>query len=233
MVGFTIALKKRNTKKRYKNKKRKNYIYFLPVILIAIFSVFATGLTEEKVEESVSRPTDGIQVFREINDYSAYYSPVVMNGFFSYRNGDKIENEKLLEIAVWSILCTEKKEKYQLFDGELNIPEEDVKQRIRQLFSETVGYENTSINNIVYDGKSNCYIVPTTGFFSEYSGILKSVTAEKDRIKLSVECLRSDAFKQDSSGKTVFPEAEKNITIILKKSKDSYYIESIYEDKDS
>ena len=68
------------------------------------------------------------------------------------------------------------------------------------------------------------------GFFPEYSALLKSVTAEKDKIKLSVECLKSDSFKQDSSGKTVFPEAEKNIIIILKKSKNSYYIESVYEE---
>ncbi len=228
MTGFTIVLKRR--KPYHRNKKRKKYVYFLPVIIIAIFSVFAAGFFENNEEEKIILETDNIQVFKEINDFSEYYNPVVMNKLFSYKKGDKIENEKLLSIAVWSILCTEDKEKYELFDGKLSIPEEKVKSRINKLFSEDVEYENTSTDSIFYDKKSNCYNVPTVGFFSEYSGILKSVTAEKDKTKLFIECLKSDSFKQDSSGKTVFPEAEKSLIIILKNNKGSHYIESIYEE---
>ncbi len=230
MIGFTITLKKRKPYSRYKNKKRKKYIYFLPVIIIAVFSVFVAGFFGEEEEEKIEIRTDGIQIFKEINNFSAYCNPIVMNGFFSYEKGDEIESEKLLNIAVWSILSTEKKEKYELFDGELSIPEKDVRDRIKQLFSEDVEYETTSTDYIIFDEKSNCYNVPTMGFFSEYSGILKSVKAEKDRTKLSVECLKSNAFKQDSSGKTVFPEAEKSVIIILKKGENSHYIERIYEE---
>ncbi len=230
MIGFTITLKKRRPHSRYKNEKRKKYIYFLPIIIIAVFSVVVAGFFDEEETEKIEHDIDDIQVFKEINDFSAYYNPVVINGFFSYEKGDEIEDEKLLNLAVWSILCTEKKEKYELFDGELSIPEEDVKDRIKQLFSDDVEYKNTSTENIIFDEKSSCYSVPTMGFFSEYSGVLRSVTAEKDKTKLLVECLKSDSFKQDSSGKTVFPEAEKSVIIILKKSKSSYYIESIYEE---
>lgn len=230
MIGFTITLKKRKPYFKHKNEKRKKYIYFLPIIIIAVFSVFVAGFFDKEETEKIEHKPDDIRVFKEINDFSAYYNPVVMNGFFSYEKGDEIENEKLLNIAVWSILSTENKEKYELFDGELSIPEEVVKDRIKLLFSDNVEYENTSTENIIFDKKSKCYNVPTMGFFSEYSGVLKSVTAEKDKTKLTVECLKSESFKQDSFGKTVFPEAEKSIIIVLKKSKDSYYIASIYEE---
>ncbi len=230
MIGFTINLKKRNTYIRSRKKKRKKYIYLVPVIVIAVFSVIVAEFAKKNESQQIISETENIQVFKEINDFSAYYNPVVMNGFFSYSKGDKIEKEKLLQIAVWSILSTEKKEKYELFDGRLSIPEEEVKKRIKQLFSEDMEYENTSTENIFFDERSKCYNVPTMGFFSEYSGILKSVTAEKDKTRLLVECFKSDAFKQDSSGKTVFPEAEKNVIIELRKSKESYYIVSIYEE---
>ena len=229
MIGFTITLKKRKSHRRYRKGKRIRYIYFLPVIIIAVFSVFVAGFFGEEEEEKAGQETDNIQVFKEINDFSAYYNPIVMNEFFSYEKGEKIENEKLLSIAVWSILCTEKKERYELFDGELSIPEDDVRERIKQLFLADIDYENISTEDIIFDKKSGCYTVPTTGFFSEYSGVLKSVTAEKGKTKLTVDCLKSDSFKQDSSGKTVFPEAEKSIVIVLVKSDASYYIERIYE----
>lgn len=230
MIGFTIALKKRKPYIGKRKKKRKNFIYFFPVIIIAVFSVIVAGFFEKDQSQQNPIETENIQVFREINDFSAYYNPVIMNGYFSYKKGEKIDNKKLLNIAVWSILSTEEKEKYEVFDGELSIPEEEVRDRIRQLFSEEVEYKNTSTENIIFDEKSKCYNVPTIGFFSEFSGVLKSVTAEKGKTKLLVDCLRSEAFKQDSSGKTVFPEAEKSVVIELKKNKDSYYIVSIYEE---
>lgn len=233
MVGFTIVLKKRK-RKRFcdkREKNRKKLLYFLPVILIAILSVFAGTFLEEDKTESKKFVAEDIKVFKEINDFSAYYNPVVMNGFFQYKNGDSIENEKLVELSVWSIICTEGTDKYQVFDGELCFPQEDIEDRVKLLFSDKCTFENMSSGKIAYSEKERCYKIPTIGYSPEYSAVLKSVTAERESTKLIVGCLKNESFKQDGSGKTVIPEAEKNIIITLKKRNNSFYIEEISEEK--
>lgn len=202
----------------------------MPVIIIAVLSVFAGSFLKEDKTESKNFVAEDINVFKEIDDFSAYYNPVVMNGFFTYKKGDSIENEKLVELSIWSIICTDSTEKYQAFDGELSIPEEDVKDRVELLFSDKCEFENMSTGKIVYDKKEKCYKIPTIGYSPEYSAVLKSVTAEKEKTKLTVGCLKNEGFKQDSSGKTVIPEAEKNIIITLKKQNNSFYIEEISEE---
>lgn len=229
MIGFTIVLNKRKKHKIKKKKNRRKILYFLSVILIAVFSVCVAGFFEEEETEKEIFEAEDIQVFKEIDDYSAYYNPVVMNGFFSYEKGEKTENEVLVELGVWSILCTEETEKYEAFDGELALPKEEVEERIKLLFSEDIDFQNTSSGEIIFDEEASLYTIPTIGFSPEYVALLKSVTAEKGKTKLEVSCLKSESFKQDSSGKTVLPEAEKNIVITLKKDKNSFYIESISE----
>lgn len=230
MIGFTVVLKKRKRKNFPTYKNRKKLLYFLPVIMIAVLSVFAGGFLKEDKTENETFIAEDIEVFKEINDFSAYYNPVVMNGFFAYKKGDSIENEKLVELSIWSIICTEGTEKYQAFDGELCIPQKDVEDRVRLLFSDKCHFENTSSGKIAYDKSEKSYSLPTMGYSPEYSAVLKSVTAEKETTVLTVGCLKNESFKQDGSGKTVIPEAEKNIIITLKKQNDSFYIEEISEE---
>lgn len=230
MIGFTVVLKKRKRKKFRTDRNRKKLLYFMPVILIAILSVFAGSFLKEDKKESENFIAEDINVFKEINDFSAYYNPVVMNGFFKYKKGDSIENEKLVELSIWSIICTEGTGKYQAFDGELCISQEDVEDRVRLLFSDKCQLENTSSGKIIYDETEKSYSLPTMGFSPEYSAVLKSVTTEREKTILTVGCLKNESFKQDGSGKTVIPEAEKNIIITLKKQNDSFYIEEISEE---
>lgn len=230
MIGFTIVLNKRKRHRRKREKNRRKFIYFLPVILIAVFSVCVSFLIKDDKEENISYTADDIQVFKAVDDYSAYYNPIVINEFFSYEKGDKIENETLVRLGVWSILCTEERGKYESFDGKLSIKKEEVEERVRMLFSEKVSFENVSSEEIIFDKKAECYIIPVMGFSPEYSAVLRSVKAEKGKTELTVGCLESNSFKQDSSGKTVLPEADKNVVITLVKDKNSYFIESVSEE---
>lgn len=231
MIGFTVVLNKRKRHSRKKEKNRRKIFYFLPVILIAVFSVFVSFfLKEDGTADNINYAAEDIQVFKTVDDYSAYYNPIVMNGFFSYKKGEEIESEMLVSLAVWSILSTEETEKYEVFDGKLSIKKDEVEERVRMLFSEKVSFENLSSGEIIFDKNSGCYIIPTMGFSPEYSPVLESVKAEKEKVKLTVGCLKSESFKQDSSGKTVLPEAEKSIVITLAKDENSYYIESVSEE---
>ncbi len=232
MIGFTIVLKQRKRKvhRRKKVKSRRKYYYLLPVIFIMIFSVCAAFFTKKEEPISEKYEANNIQVFKKIDDYSAYYNPVVLNGFFSYEKGDGVENETLVNLGVWSILCTEETKKYEVFDGELLISSKEVKERIKLLFSEDISFKDTSSGKIIYDKTTENYTIPTIGFSPEYSAVLKSVTAEKGKTVLNVGCLKSESFKQDSFGNTVIPEAEKNIVITLKKEDDVFHIETISEE---
>ncbi len=228
MIGFTISLNKRRRRHYRKNEKsRRRFLFFLPVILIAVFSLCASFfLKEDDVKEKNYSASD-IQVFKSVDDYSAYYNPIVINGFFEYEEGDEIENEMLVKLGVWSILCTEEREKYEAFDGGLSIKKEEVEERVRMIFSEKIKFENVSSGEILFDEGSGYYTIPVLGFSPEYSAVLESVRAEKDKTKLTVGCLRSESFKQNSSGKTVLPEADKRIVITLVKNKSSYSLERI------
>ncbi len=229
MIGFTIVLNKKRRHHVKKEKNRRKILYFLPVIFIAIFSLFISFfIKEDKTEKEIYTQRD-IQVFKSVDNYSAYYNPIVINGFFSYKKGDKIENEVLVRLGIWSILCTEEREKYEAFDGTLCIGKEEVEARVSMLFSDNTDFENSSSGEIIFDKKSECYVVPVIGFSPEYSAVLESVKAEKGRTKLTVGCLKSESFKQDGSGKTVLPEADKKIVITLVKDKSSYSVESIEE----
>lgn len=230
MIGFTIVLnKKRRRHYIRKEKNRRKILYFLPVIFIAIFSlVISFFIKKDETENEIYTQRD-IQVFKSVDNYSAYYNSVVINEFFSYKKGDEIENEMLVRLGVWSILCTEERTKYEAFDGTLSIRKEEIEERVRLLFSDNAGFENASSGEIIFDKKSECYIVPVIGFSPEYSAVLESVKAEKGRIKLTVECLKSESFKQDGFGKTVLPEADKKIIIILARDEKSYFIEEVKE----
>lgn len=230
MIGFTIVLNKRKRHRRKKEENRRKLLYFLPVILIAIFSVCVSFFLKTDETEEKNYSAGDIQVFKTVDDYSAYYNPIVINEFFSYKKGDKIENEVLVRLGVWSILCTEERKKYEVFDGTLSIKKEEVEERVTMLFSDKTDFENVSSGDIIFDEKSECYVVPVMGFSPEYSAVLTSVKAEKGKTKLMVECLKSEGFKQDSFGKTVLPEADKNIIITLDKDRNSYFIESISEE---
>lgn len=230
MIGFTIVLNKKRRRRHIKKEKnRRKILYFLPVIFIAIFSLFISFfIKEDETEENYTQRD--IQVFKSVDNYSAYYNPVVINEFFAYKKGDEIENEMLVRLGVWSIICAEEREKYEAFDGTLSIRKEEIEERVRMLFSDNTEFENVSSGEIIFDKKSGCYTVPVIGFSPEYSAVLESVKAEKGRIKLTVECLKSESFKQDGSGKTVLPEADKKIIIILTKDENSYFVEEIKEE---
>lgn len=229
MIGFTIVLNKRKRYRRKKEKNRRKLLYFLPVILIAIFSIFISFFLKADETEEKNYSAGDIQVFKTVDNYSAYYNPIVINKFFSYKKGDKIENEVLVKIGVWSILCTEERKKYEVFDGTLSIKKEEVEERVAMLFSDNTDFENVSSGKIVFDKSSGYYTIPVMGFSPEYSAILESVKAENGKTTLMVGCLRSEGFKQNSSGKTMLPEADKRIAITLVKNKSSYSVESIRE----
>lgn len=230
MIGFTIVLKKRRRKSLHKKtKNRQKNFYLLPVILIVFFSVFVSFFLKEDETEKEKGTAVDIQTFRTTDDYSAYYNPVVINEFFSYAQGDKVENKTLVKLAVWSILCTEEKEKYESFDGMMSIKKEEVEDRVKLLFSEKIRFENVSADEILYNEKSETYTVPLMGFSPEYTALLQSVRAEKGKTEITVGCLKRESFKQDSHGKTVFPAADKVIVITLLKNKKSFYIGSISE----
>lgn len=227
MTGFTISLNRRKRHYIKKEKNRQRFLFFLPVILIAIFSVFASFFLKKDEEKEKNYSADDIQVFKAIDDFSAYYNPVVINGFFEYSHGDEVDSEMLVRIGVWSILCTEEREKYDSLDGTLSIKKEEVEERVKTIFSEKIKFQNTSSGEILLDKSSGYYIIPVMGFSPEYSAVLESVKAEKGRIKLTVGCLKRESFKQNSSGKTVLPEADKRIVITLVKGKKSYFIHEI------
>lgn len=227
MTGFTISLKRRKRRGVKKEKSRQKFLFFLPVILIAVFSLFLSFFLKEDETEEKNYSSDGIQVFKSIDDYSAYYNPIVINGFFDYAQGDRVENEMLVKIGVWSILCTEERENYASLDDKLYIKKEEVEERVKMIFSEKIKFKNVSSEEILFDESSGYYVVPVIGFSPEYSAVLESVKGEKKGTVLTVGCLKRESFKQNSSGETVLPEAEKRISITLVKGEKSYFIHEI------
>ncbi len=231
MKGFTIVLRKR--RKRHKKTKLK-FIYFVPVIIVVLFTLFLTLVNKENKAENYIKLPEEIINFRSADDYAEYYLPIVVNNFFSYKKGQKTDNENLIRIAVWTVLCSEDTAKYEAFDGELVIPSDVVAEKAKQLFSSDITITNETINgekySIVFDKDTESYFIPTIGFTPEYTPILESSEVKKDKTILTVGCLKSENYKQDSLGNTVAPEAEKRIIITLEKGTEGYHIEEISEE---
>ncbi|MBP3330927.1 MAG: hypothetical protein J6L89_08870 [Clostridia bacterium] len=240
MIGFTIVLRKRKKARArsFGNRKKKMKIkkyYFLPLVFLVVFAIGASFFTEKEDDSTTEEiTTANINVFKEINDYSEYYMPVVMNNFTSYEKGEEIENSMLIKLGIWSLLCTGEANEYASFNGKIHIPAEKVEERIIKLFSGEIRMKKQSIKeatySIGYDNKTDCFIIPTIAFSPEYTPSLESVAAKNSKTILTVGCLKSDSYKQDSSGNTVAPEAEKRIIIILQKGKNGYFIQSISEE---
>lgn len=239
MIGFTIVLT-RKRKHNIKRKKRLNFKIKKPYFSLAVFliiTIISASIFIDKKEgesETVKVTTKSINVFREIDNYSEYYIPVVMNDFTSYKKGEKISNDTIIKLGIWSILSKENKSEYETFNGKLYIPATDVRERITQLFSKNIHFENESVDDekysVVFEKSTDCYIVPVIGFSPEFTPELESVTVKNNRTILTVGCLRGENYKQDSSGNTVAPEAEKKILITLKNEKDGCHIEEISEE---
>lgn len=236
MVGFTIVLgRKRNYFTRRKNKinfKIKKQYFVLTVLLIsAVIGVSFFSSKKEEQTETVEVTTRSFNAFKEINDYSEYYLPIVMADFTSYKKGEKIGNDTVIKLGIWSILSAKSKKDYETFGGKLYIPKKDLEERVSSFFQDDIKVENKSINDknysIVFDRNTECYIVPTIGFSPEFTPVLESVSVKNNNTILTVGYLRGENYKQDSSGNTVAPEAEKRIFINLKKSEDGYYIEAV------
>lgn len=228
MFGTTIVLRKK------KKRNRKNFYYFVPIIFIIIFSIAISSFV--KKEEMVREETkaDSIEVFKEINDYSLYYIPVVMNNFFNYKKGDLIDNETLIKMSIMSIICTEDVEQYEVFDGEIILPAQVLAERAEKLFSKDVNIKNSSIKSenfeVEYNKENDLYIIPIVAFLPEYAPVLESVAVKNKETVLTIGCLKSDSFKQDSSGNTVIPEADKRIILTLIKENNEFYISGVSEE---
>lgn len=229
MKGFTIVLKKKRKYKKYRFK----VIYFVPIVVAVFFAITLNFIKGKKQEENFTMPPQEIIDFKTSGDYAEYYMPVVIDGFFLYKKGDKTENKTLIKLAVWSVLCSENTADYEAFDGELVIPADVVEERVKQLFSQDVSLTDETVNeekySITFDKDTDSYFIPTMGFTPEYTPVLESAETKKDKTILTVGCLKSENYKQDSLGNTVAPEAEKRLIITLKKSEEGYYIEEISE----
>ncbi len=237
MVNFTIVLrqKKKNRFGRKKKKTGRKIYYFLPVILIMVTAIVASFfIGDGKTKTEKEYDADSIEVFKKTDDYSVYYMPIVVNEFYSYEQGQGLENEMLVKLAVWSIILNEDTSEYEAFEGKLVIDAQEVAARVKTLFSKKVSFENTSAKGenyeIEYDETTDNYIVPVLGFSPEYSGVLESVTVQNGKTVLRVGCLKSESFKQDSSGNTVLPEAEKTIVLVLHRQNGELYIDEISEE---
>ncbi len=230
MFGRTIVLRKK------KKSKRKKVFYFLPIVFIMIFSVTTLFFADKDIKNNATEEvkTNSVEVFKEVNDYSLYYMPVVINNFYDYKKGDFIDNETLIKMGIISIVCTQEVTKYEVFDGKTVLSAEVLKERIEKLFSKDIKFENSGIkieNYIIeYNKASDLYTIPHLAFLPEYSPLLESVSVKNGKTILTIGCIKSDNFKQDSSGNMVVPEAEKKVILTLEKDKKGFYISEISEE---
>ena len=222
--------KKRTEKLPIKPKK------FLPLgflVFAIIISVFVNENIDDTSGVTVNQTGETVDVMANkipADDYSFFYEPIVVSGIDEYVSGKEADMKSLVSSSCWSIISDEEeREKYELSDSETVIPSSAVENRFRELFGEGAEFENMTAE---IDGKeflfeNSGYTVPLTVMTPEYLPKLLNVKKEKNKIILTVGCLKSDEYVQDESGNTIEPAPSGYLEIVLKNKNGNNYIYSV------
>lgn len=243
MYGFTIVLKKKNhssvkgfksvnqgRRKSYRRRKPLRISKFVPIFFLMLtlsVAVAVSKLGDGNEYKEVDSPKDNLSETE--SDYEFYYNPIVINDIEEYDEQSVNATDGMITACCWSLIEENGKGKYECFGNKSIIPSEDVEERLHELFGDKMKIENRTVKSgetefVFSDGS---YYVPITGFVPLYFPKLIDVKEDKEGVILTVGCMKSTDYLQNSKGKMVEPEVSKKLKIWLKKENNKEYIRKV------
>ncbi len=213
-----------------KKKKKRAHPWAFPLgLVIALLSVI--GLVTVIVA-GVGGVQKAIIKVKNIDEYNAMLTPVVMNDPDMFDDLSKADMAKLIDISVWSILKSDlSPDTYEYSDSGMLIPEEDVTAAYTKLFGTEIAPVHQTVTGygyeFTYDSAQKAYTIPMTGIEPTYTPDVVDVDKTSNSIVLTVGCLSSEKWAQSSDGKMVAPEPDKYIKVTLREKDGGYYISAI------
>ena len=213
-----------------KNKKRAHPWAFplgLAIALLAIIGLITV------IVAGVGGIEKAVRKSQNIDDYNTMLTPVVMNDPDTFDDISKANMNELMDISIWSILKSNlSPDTYEYSDNGMIIPEADVTAQFKKLFGTEIEPVQATVTGygyeFVYDAAKKSYIIPITGIEPTYTPDVVDVAKKSNMIVLTVGCLSSEKWAQDSDGKMVAPEPDKYIKVTLRENSDGgYYISAL------
>ncbi len=170
-------------------------------------------------------------------EYEEFLRPVVMFDPDPFDDLTQADNSQLMYAAVWSLLLDENgADKYSYSTGEtvgIVVPQADLEKAFVKLFGNEIDVKNLhssidmSTYDITYDSALKSYILPITGVDSAYISRVTDITKQGSSRVLTVEYIGSKAWAEVKNGEFSQPEADKIMTITLRKGNSGMYVSSI------
>lgn len=170
-------------------------------------------------------------------EYEEFLRPVVMFDPDPFDDLTQADNSQLMYAAVWSLLLDENgADKYSYSTGEtvgIVVPQTDLEKAFVKLFGNEIDVKNIhssidmSTYDITYDSALKSYILPITGVDSAYIPRVKDIAKQGSSRVLTVEYIGSKAWAELKNGEFTQPEADKIMTITLRKGNSGMYVSSI------
>jgi len=185
----------------------------------------------------------GIRLGVRLADRSAEYEkyenkiyPVVMFDPIAFENPAQLDNTVLLQMAMWSALLGENRDKYTYDDGQnLVVPASDLDVEIRKLFGDAVTLQHQTFGDYEYNYRyiagSRTYSVPVGGQAIQYTPQVEEITSgEGDVIYLRVGYIPPKTlWNVNTTGEKEVQEPDKYMIYVLQKNGGSAVITAVRE----
>ena len=182
---------------------------------------YSPPTSETEKTSSTEDDSEPDEEYKGITDPDTLISCIVTVDPEPFEFPSKADKTQLMQIAFWCVLQSGKDENYDFSQKCMLIPQSEVEKMYRSLFGNTKmpQPENLDFQGVTftYDKKDKTYNVPITGITSRYTA--KTVEEKKNGNKLVflTEYIPKSNWTQTRDGEIVAPEAQKTMSITLKK----------------
>lgn len=169
---------------------------------------------------------------KDYTQYNKLLTPVVLIDPSGFDDITKADMSELIEMSVWAILKSDiSPDTYDVSEGGIVIPEQDVNEQFKKLFGTEVTPVHTTVEGyeyeFTYDADAKTYTIPITGVVPIYTPKVIEKKESADTIVLTVALIAGEAWQQAFDGSMVEPDPDKYIKVTLRVKDGEQFISAI------
>lgn len=169
---------------------------------------------------------------KDYTQYNKLLTPVVLIDPSGFDDITKADMSELIEMSIWAILKSDiSPDTYNVGEGGIIIPEEDVDGQFKKLFGTEVTPVHATVEGyeyeFTYDADAKTYTIPITSIVPIYTPKVIEKEESGDTIVLTVALIAGEAWQQAFDGSLVEPDPDKYIKVTLRMKDGEQFISAI------
>ncbi len=219
---------KNNVHAKAKHRRQNIAVFGAITIIFAIIGLVSTTIFTVNFVRSIFSDEERLEHFENI------ILPLVILDPPPFDSVENLDMSIQIQASIWSTLLNENRIKYEdEATGVLTIPIVDIDSYAKKMFGPETVLVHQSVGDILlsytYDEELQAYIVPVMGKVQLYTPRVESYTQDGDIYTLTVGYIPpGGVWELNEEGERTEITADKNMTYILEKVEDNYYITGVY-----